>query len=117
MLDNVLTSVGDEVLSPFLQAFSPSQLRKLAGERSFDRGTGYARERRARSLRVSPLSAQGTVVGNAPYRASLGVGPGGGLEWSCSCPMGADGVFCKHCVALATVARSTPVDPDHARHL
>ncbi len=54
-------------------------------------------------LRVTKTSAEATVRGSAPYKVRLGVEDGEPV-FSCSCPVGADGSFCKHMVALALVA-------------
>ena len=54
-------------------------------------------------LRVSETSAEATVRGSASYRARLGVEDGEPV-FSCSCPVGTAGSFCKHVVALALVA-------------
>src|SRR5919109_893111 len=82
--------------------FDEAVIRALAGERSFERG-----ERYYAGGRVSPLERAGeelraTVLGTRPYRVVLR--PGDPLQWSCSCPMGRDGAFCKHCVATALAA-------------
>jgi len=47
-----------------------------------------------------------TVIGNEDYRVVLRPA-GGGLEWSCTCPLGEERTFCKHAVAagLAWLAR------------
>ena len=65
-------------------------------------------------LRATATSAEATVRGSAPYKVHLGV-ENGEPVFSCTCPVGADGNFCKHAVALALVAtdpRSTQQQPD-----
>ncbi|MCZ7528577.1 MAG: SWIM zinc finger family protein [Acidimicrobiia bacterium] len=48
--------------------------------------------------------------GTVPYGVVLWLGDGG-LDWTCSCPVGEAGDFCKHCVALAcAVAEREPPD-------
>ena len=49
---------------------------------------------------------QATVLGNEEYRVVLRPA-GRALEWSCTCPLGEEGTFCKHAVAagLAWLAR------------
>ncbi len=54
-------------------------------------------------LRVTATSAEATVRGSAPYKVYLGVEDGEPV-FSCTCPVGADGSFCKHAVAVALVA-------------
>lgn len=75
-------------------------IRELAGERSFARGVAYQREGRVEFGTVGQERVAAVVRGTMPYETALWVG-GGDLAWSCSCPVGDDGDFCKHCVALA----------------
>jgi uncharacterized Zn finger protein len=70
-------------------------------------------------LRVTGTSAEATVRGSAPYKVRLGVEDGEPV-FSCTCPVGADGSFCKHAVALVLVAtdpRSTQPRPDVESHV
>ena len=55
------------------------------------------------TLRVTEPSAEAAVRGSAPYTVRLVVEDGEPV-FSCSCPVGADGSFCKHVVTLALVA-------------
>jgi len=67
-------------------------------------------------LRVTGTSAEATVRGSAPYKVRLGA-EDGEPAFSCTCPVGAEGSFCKHAVALALAAtdpRSTQVQPVEA---
>jgi hypothetical protein len=52
---------------------------------------------------VTDESVRATVRGSGRYRVDLTVAADGELGWSFSCPVGADGEFCKHCVAVALV--------------
>ena len=47
--------------------------------------------------------------GSATYKVQLWMNDGE-LEFACSCPVGPDGMFCKHAVAVALIA----ADPDRA---
>jgi uncharacterized Zn finger protein len=49
---------------------------------------------------VNGSTVNATVDGTRAYRVRLDVTPKG-LTGRCSCPYGADGVFCKHCVAAS----------------
>ena len=51
-------------------------------------------------------AVKATVIGNEDYRVVLRPADGA-LEWSCTCPLGEEGTFCKHAVAtgLAWLAR------------
>ena len=70
---------------------------ELAGERYFERGEGYHRGGHVHDL----IEYQGVVVakvaGTEDYRVRLWAEDG--LAFSCDCPLGLDGEFCKHCVA------------------
>ena len=50
-----------------------------------------------------------TVAGSTPYLVRLAVGRRG-VEHRCSCPVGDDGAFCKHLVAVALAVASLTVD-------
>jgi hypothetical protein len=72
----------------------------LAGERSYERGEDYY----ARGLVSSIAEHAGTVTakvrGTRDYRVKLWLEEGT-LEYTCMCPVGDEGEFCKHCVAVA----------------
>jgi len=82
---------------------SPERLRRLAGVRSYERGEEYALEGRVERLTVAADSATATVMGTAPYRVTLRRDPARTLTGTCTCPVGEDGGFCKHCVAVGLV--------------
>jgi uncharacterized Zn finger protein len=73
-------------------------LRRMAGARSFERGEEYFADGQVGAL----VEHQGTIVakvqGTRLYRVKLWCG-NGELGFLCTCPVGADGAFCKHCVA------------------
>jgi uncharacterized Zn finger protein len=75
-------------------------LLTLAGPRSFARGTAYHRDGRVELADVGGERASAVVRGSLPYDVVLSVADNE-LAWSCSCPVGEDGDFCKHCVAVA----------------
>jgi len=74
-------------------------LRRLAGATSFLRGEEYAAGGRVEGLVESEDSIAGKVRGTRRYDVRLWV-DAGSLEYACTCPVGADGAFCKHCVAV-----------------
>ncbi len=81
-------------------SFNPSALRRMAGERSFARGEDYFNNGRVRSLEGYEGTITAKVHGDqGAYRVKLR-DKGGGLDYDCSCPMGIEGDFCKHCVAV-----------------
>jgi uncharacterized Zn finger protein len=73
-------------------------LLDLAGERYFERGEGYHRGGHVYSLVEHDGVIVAKVAGTEEYRVSLWAEDG--LAYSCDCPLGVDGAFCKHCVAV-----------------
>jgi hypothetical protein len=93
--------------------FSDEDLQALAGPRSYERGTGYLDA--VADLGMVPGGVQAIVHGTEPYRVRL-LRQEGELTGTCDCPVGVEGTFCKHCVALGLVVLDTPelADPDPA---
>ena len=96
------------------------EIEALADPRSFQRGSGYQRDGRVEITKRSAGRVDAVVRGTIPYSVELRRDP---RMWSCTCPVGEDGVFCKHCVAVAldvavpaptsrSSRRATPVDED-----
>ena len=83
--------------------FSRQVVLSLAGTRSFERGADYAFDGRVTKVARDVGSARAIVRGAAPYRVRIWCEDGEPRS-SCTCPMGVDGSFCKHAVALALVA-------------
>lgn len=86
------------------ELITPKNLRALAGGRSFMRGEEYFDEEA-----VGPVSEKSGVIsakvhGTRTYDVRLKVIQGKNaqakLDYTCTCPVGQDGDFCKHCVAL-----------------
>ncbi len=75
-------------------------MARLASFRSFERGVVYLEGGHVGSLRVSGGRVAATVQGAESYAVELGVDDGR-LRFACSCPVGSEGAFCKHCVAVA----------------
>ena len=75
-------------------------LRGRAGDRTFQRGERYAAEGRVSGMIEERGHLSGTVAGTDDYEVRLWL-DGDELAASCDCPVGEDGVFCKHLVALA----------------
>jgi len=76
---------------------------ELADEGSLARGVVYALEGRVEGLVIVDGSLTAVVRGSRSYRVGLS-GSAAAPRWSCDCPIGLDGTFCKHCVAVALVA-------------
>jgi uncharacterized Zn finger protein len=83
---------------------------ELADEGSLARGVVYALDGRVERLEIADRSLTAVVCGSHPYRVTLS----GSLDaprWSCDCPFGVEGTFCKHCVAVALVATGDDGEP------
>lgn len=76
-----------------------STLRRMAGTASFERGEEYFGNRSVGSLSEHQNTISAKVRGTQTYRVKLWP-KSGELEYSCTCPVGRDGAFCKHCVAV-----------------
>ena len=76
------------------------KLRRLAGDLWFARGEAYFQEGRVSELREHQGKLTARIRGTRNYSVKLWTDEGG-LQSSCSCPLGDDEQFCKHCVAVA----------------
>jgi uncharacterized Zn finger protein len=81
------------------QLLSEAVLRRHAGARAFARGEDYFRRGAVHSLEQSERSAKAIVRGQNDYEVELAMVEGA-LHSYCDCPMGEQGDFCKHLVAL-----------------
>lgn len=77
---------------------SPETLRRMAGERSYKLGQEYFESDCVSALAQYQGTLTARVQGTRTYRVKL-VSSGGKLDYACSCPIGQEGAFCKHCVA------------------
>jgi uncharacterized Zn finger protein len=71
----------------------------MAGARSFERGEDYFLNGQVKALAEEERTIKAKVQGTRPYQVKLWI-EGDDLEYSCTCPMGGEGEFCKHCVAV-----------------
>jgi uncharacterized Zn finger protein len=86
--------------SPFASILHKETVQKLAGSRTYARGREYFEEGHVTSLTREKAAIAGIVMGESPYAVRVWV-KGPSLAYSCTCPRGEDGDFCKHCVALS----------------
>jgi uncharacterized Zn finger protein len=86
--------------------FTADDLRQAAGAKSYARGRDYVDQ--VTRLQISAGRVTAVVLGTGAYGVELrldGHGPRpGALVGDCSCPYGAEGNFCKHCVATGLAA-------------
>ncbi|WP_049757662.1 SWIM zinc finger family protein [Magnetococcus marinus] len=88
------------------KALTTATIMELAGNRYYWRGNEYFQDGAVTSLKESDGIITGKVQGTRAYKVQLWVEEDE-LEHNCSCPLGEDCEFCKHCVAvgLAWLAR------------
>jgi uncharacterized Zn finger protein len=82
------------------RALNDSVIRRLADARSYQRGLDYFSHGHVETLEATAESVRASVRGNQDYTVTL-ASDDGVLDYSCDCPVGAEGAFCKHCVAAA----------------
>ncbi|MEM9213396.1 MAG: DUF6880 family protein [Cyanobacteria bacterium P01_F01_bin.150] len=87
-------------------------LRELAGDRYFLRGVDYNDRGLVCSLAQYGERITADVVGSETYQVSLWL-EDNVFQYRCTCPLGVDEIFCKHCVAvgLAWIAEPPPYRP------
>jgi uncharacterized Zn finger protein len=83
--------------------FSRADLERIAGAKSFARGGEYADA--VADVTPTALGVCAQVRGSDTYEVWLGERDGQ-LVGECDCPFGAEGNFCKHCVAVGLVLLS-----------
>jgi uncharacterized Zn finger protein len=87
--------VAEKTLSDVL---SKETLASATFGESFGRGKRYLEQGRVKALKESEGVITARVRGADWYDVELHV-KSGELRGACSCPVGSDGLFCKHCVA------------------
>ena len=90
----------NEETTPFAHVLHAATIAKLANGAALERGRRYVEERRVQRLSCARSRLSAEVAGGAIYRVSIWVS-GQRLGYICTCPQGAEGNFCKHCVAVA----------------
>ena len=78
-----------------------AEIRALADPKSFERGTAYYHDGAVSRLTERDGELSATVRGTYRYRVELSVGDDDTLGYTCNCPVGGEGAFCKHAVAVA----------------
>jgi uncharacterized Zn finger protein len=86
--------------SPFAPFLEPRNLRRMADAVSLERGEDYFLNGQVKALAEHEETITAKVQGTRPYRVKFWIDEEDDLEYSCTCPVGADGDFCKHCVAV-----------------
>ncbi len=86
---------------PLHDVLTLKTIRALAGEKSFTRGLAYFHDGAVGLLRERKGVLAADVSGSYLYHVTLSESLDGGLDYDCTCPVGQDGDFCKHAVAVA----------------
>jgi uncharacterized Zn finger protein len=76
-------------------------IQELADARTFARGMAYFHGGAVGLLDNDEYEARASVQGTQRYRVRLAAAPHGELDYECDCPVGDEGIFCKHAVAVA----------------
>jgi uncharacterized Zn finger protein len=91
--------MGDAMARSLATLLNRRALRRWAGGRSFERGEAYFSNGQVRGLVEDAGTVVAKVCGTYDYRVKLWVEEGE-IAFSCTCPIGEEGEFCKHCVAV-----------------
>lgn len=93
-----------------------SSLKEFAGPVYYNRGVEYYENDAVELRGFDEQAINARVEGSDTYSVSLKVRRDE-LDWSCSCPLGDEGEFCKHVVAtgLAWLARKPAKGAKHAK--
>jgi len=94
----------------FRKAFARRPVEAMADPRSFERGLLYAANGRVGKRTVTESTVKAKVRGSSSYQVKLWL-TDGQASFDCSCPVGVDGRFCKHAVAVALVVTDAVADP------
>jgi len=87
--------------SPLLaKLLTEATIRRLAGDRYYQRGLDYFKRGHVVSLDVFENTLQAVVRGTEDYTVEI-VAKANRMDFDCACPLGDDEEFCKHCVATA----------------
>ncbi|HTR08733.1 MAG TPA: SWIM zinc finger family protein [Paraburkholderia sp.] len=78
-----------------------AEVQSLADTKTFARGKAYFHDGAVSRLEEHEGAIHASVRGTHRYRVELAVDDDGELAYDCTCPVGDDGVFCKHAVAVA----------------
>ena len=80
----------------------PAILPQHANERELEAGRALAEHGSVALVTFGPLEVQATVQDDLDRHVMLR-STAAGLAWSCDCPEGQAGMFCRHCVAAAAI--------------
>ena len=103
--------MGEAPGRAFRNAFARRSVEAMADRRSFERGLLYAANGRVGKPAVTASSVKAKVRGSSSYQVKLLLDDEDEPAYDCSCPVGQEGKFCKHAVAVAVVVSDPVADP------
>jgi uncharacterized Zn finger protein len=103
--------VSDVPGRAFRTAFARRSVEAMADRRSLERGLLYAANGRVGKRTVTASSVRAKVRGSSSYQVMLSLDDDE-PAYDCSCPVGQEGKFCKHAVAVALVVTDAVADPN-----
>ncbi len=83
------------------------ELKRLATARSFARGEAYFKDGRVHDLEAHDGTCTAIVSGQEDYSVTLS-STEHEIDYSCDCPIGLEGEFCKHLVAVGLASLNPP---------
>ena len=83
------------------EVLSLAEVLTLADAKTFARGKAYFHDGAVSCLEECDGAVHANVTGTHRYRVEFAVDGDGELAYDCTCPVGNDGLFCKHAVAVA----------------
>ena len=92
---------------PIANILHQDTIRRLAGDRTFERGQSYFKEGRVTELARSGVALTAKVRGESAYEVRLWV-KDDNLAYLCTCPLGKEQTFCKHAVAVSLAWLAKP---------
>lgn len=86
---------------PLRKLLTAEAIAKRIDEKTMARGSEYFERGAVTLVDVLPSEVVAEVLGTDSYDVRIFVGDKGRLGYECNCPVGHEGVFCKHLVATA----------------
>lgn len=101
---------------PLRKLLSAEAIARLVDDKTLTRGARYFEQGAVTLVDVLGDEVVAEVLGTELYDVRIFTQDDGKLGYACNCPVGHDGLFCKHCVAtaLAWFAQAQATPPDAA---
>ncbi len=96
------------MMSSFSNLLTAERIKQLADSGSYQRGEAYFRQGHVHSVVEQGDAIVAEVEGSETYEVEFWVEADHELGYQCDCPVGVDGWFCKHCVAVGLTWLANP---------